>query len=276
MGEGRGGGDSSIRRFLVWVVLAACGGCGGTGPSSVGSDAGTDSGALDGGSGDAGGPAVWFRRDAGVKIMPLGDSITAGYTAELGGYRWPLDNLLLDAGYAFDYVGSLRIASPPSMPRPWHEGHGGYQIESVDGGNQLEGAIVSSALQTYRPDVILLLAGTNNLNFPDYLDPVKTSAMYDRLLTQIFTLSPAIGVVASPVPWKTAVPANYVADFNDHVHAVVDRYADAGYRITWVGGMTDAIDGGVEDLPDGIHPSQPAYERMAEQWFESLQSVSGQ
>ncbi len=39
--------------------------------------------------------------------------------------------------------------------------------------------------------------------------------------------------------------------------------------------MTDAIDGGVENLPDGLHPSQPAYGRMAEQWFGALQSVSG-
>ena len=235
-------------------------------------DGGGDGG--DGGA-DASTPAMWFQRDAGVKIMPLGDSITAGYQAELGGYRWPLEDLLVDAGYAFDYVGSLRIASPADMPRPWHEGHGGYQIESVDGGNQLGGAVVDSALRTYQPDVILLLAGTNNLNFPDTLDPDKTSAMYDRLLSQIFGLSPAVGVVASPVPWKTSVPSAQVAAFNQRVGAIVDRYADAGYRITWVAGMTDAIDGGVENLPDGIHPSQPAYGRMAEQWFQALESVSG-
>jgi lysophospholipase L1-like esterase len=71
------------------------------------------------------------------------------------------------------------------------------------------------------------------------------------------------------------VPSNLVAEFNDHVAAIVDRYADAGYRITWVAGMTDAIDGGVENLPDGIHPSQPAYGRMAAQWFGALESVSG-
>ncbi len=260
-------------------------GCGSLGPGGVFPDAG---GPLDGAVGtdaglDAGldaGPDAglqgWFARDAGVKILPLGDSITEGAQAEQGGYRWPLENMLLDAGYAFDYVGSVRVGSPASMPRPWHEGHGGYQIESVDGGNQLEGPVVDSAMRTYRPDVILLLAGTNNLNFPDTLDPAKTSGMYDRLLAQIFALSPGVGVVASPVPWKTSVPSDQVAAFNDRVQDIVGRYADAGYRITWVGGMTDAIDGGVENLPDGLHPSQPAYGRMAEQWFRALESVSGQ
>ncbi|HEY5420346.1 MAG TPA: GDSL-type esterase/lipase family protein [Marmoricola sp.] len=272
MGEGRGG-----RRVLATLACAMLAGCAGTGPTSFVPDGGVQ---LDGGGGGDGGPdastpAAWFQRDGGVKIMPLGDSITEGAQAEQGGYRWPLEDLLVDAGYSFDYVGSLRVGSPAGMPRPWHEGHGGYQIESVDGGNQLEGAVVESALRTYQPDVILLLAGTNNLNFPDTLDPDKTSAMYDRLLAQIFGLSPTVGVVASPVPWKTSVPSNLVAEFNDHVAAIVDRYADAGYRITWVAGMTDAIDGGVENLPDGIHPSQPAYGRMAAQWFGALESVSG-
>ena len=265
---------------LACAVLA---GCGGTGPGSFVPDSGVlvDSGSGDGGQdagADAGadaGPNVWFQRGAGVKIMPLGDSITEGAQAEIGGYRWPLENLLVDAGYAFDYVGSLRIGSPSGMPRPWHEGHGGYQIESVDGGNQLAGAVVDLAIRTYQPDVILLLAGTNNLNFPDTLYPDKTSAMYDRLLAQIFSLSPAVGVIASPVPWKASVPSGQVSAFNDRVHAIVDRYADAGYRISWVAGMTDAIDAGVENLPDGIHPSQPAYGRMAEQWFQALESISG-
>ena len=39
--------------------------------------------------------------------------------------------------------------------------------------------------------------------------------------------------------------------------------------------MTDAIDGGVENLPDGIHPSQPAYGRMAVEWFQAIESISG-
>jgi hypothetical protein len=269
MGEGRGG--SWVLSTLACAVLA---GCGGTGPTSFNPDASLvlDAGA-DGGT-DAG-PAFWFLRDAGVKIMPLGDSITAGSPWDQGGYRWALENLLLDAGYAFDYVGSSRVASPDAMPRPWHEGHGGYQIESADGGQQLEGPVVDSAIRSYQPDVILLLAGSNNLNFPATLHPEVTSAMYDRLLAQIFGLTPRVVVVASSVPWKTSVPSDLVAAFNDDVHAVVERYADAGYRITWVAGMTDAIDGGAENLPDGLHPSQPAYERMAGQWFQALESVSG-
>jgi hypothetical protein len=260
------------------LACAIVAGCGGTGPGSAVPDSGIllDSGSGDGGAdAGAGGPRVWFRRDAGVKIMPLGDSITEGAVAELGGYRWPLEDLLVDAGYVFDYVGSVRKGSPAAMPRPWHEGHGGYQIESADGGNQLAGPLVDSALRTYQPDVILLLAGTNNLNFPDTLYPDRTSAMYDRLLAQIFNVSPAVGVVASPVPWKTSVPSDQVSAFNDRVAAIVDRYADAGFHIAWVAGMTDAIDGGVENLTDGIHPSQPAYGRMAEQWFQTLESVSG-
>jgi hypothetical protein len=260
---------------MAALACAAFAGCAATGPAVFIPDGGVQvDGGTDGGA-DAATAAVWFQRDAGVRIMPLGDSITEGAQAEQGGYRWPLEDLLVDAGYSFDYVGSVRVGSPAAMPRPWHEGHGGYQIESVDGGDQLEGPVVDSALRTYQPDVILLLAGTNNLNFPDTLYPDKTSAMYDRLLAQIFSLSPGVGVVASPVPWKTSIPSDLVAAFNERVAAIVDRYADAGYRITWVAGMTDAIDGGVENLTDGIHPSQPAYGRMAVEWFQAIESISG-
>jgi lysophospholipase L1-like esterase len=219
-------------------------------------------------------PALWFGRDAGVQILPLGDSITEGATAELGGYRWPLWNLMTDAGYAFRFVGSLRTGSPPDMPEPWHEGHGGYQVESDDGGEQLKGPVVEAALDNYQPDIILLLAGTNDLYWPDTLDPEKTSAEYARLLTQIFTHSPEVGLIASPVPWKLNVPSAQVMAFNDHLHGVVDDFADAGFHIAWVAGMTDAVDAGPDNLPDGLHPSQPAYRRMAEEWFEALQSVT--
>ncbi len=225
-----------------------------------------DAGAVD--------PPRWFVRDAGVRLLPLGDSITEGAKAELGGYRWPLFNLMVDAGYVFQFVGSLRTGSPADMPQPWHEGHGGFQVESEDGGAQLEGAVVEAALSNYRPEVILLLAGTNDLYWPDTADPDKTSAEYGRLLAQIFNLSPDAGVIASPVPWKLNVPSAQVAAFNDHIHAVVDGFCDAGYRVAWVAGMTDAVDAGPENLTDGIHPSQPAYERMAEQWFKVLDSVT--
>src|SRR5262245_47613603 len=91
-GEGRGG-----RRVLSALACAALAGCAGSGSTGFIPDGGVQ---VDGGNGgDAGAdagpvtPSVWFQRDAGVKIMPLGDSITAGYQAELGGYRWPLENL---------------------------------------------------------------------------------------------------------------------------------------------------------------------------------------
>jgi lysophospholipase L1-like esterase len=241
------------------VVTLACGGL----PAPVSHP---DAGEAD--------PPRWFVRDAGVRILPLGDSITEGATAELGGYRWPLFNLMVDAGVVFEFVGSLRTGSPVQMPQPWHEGHGGYQVESDDGGAQLEGAVVEAALGTYHPDVILLLAGTNDLYWPDTGNPEKTSAEYARLLAQIFALSPDAGVIASPVPWKLNVPSGQVAAFNAHVEAVVDGFADAGYRVAWVAGMTDAVDAGPENLTDGIHPSQPAYERMAEQWFDVLNAVT--
>ncbi len=50
-----------------------------------------------------------------IRIMPLGDSITDGVGAA-GGYRLPLYNLLTQANYTVDYVGSMRDNGAPDMP----------------------------------------------------------------------------------------------------------------------------------------------------------------
>jgi hypothetical protein len=99
--------------------------------------------------------------------------------------------------------------------------------------------------------------------------------MYDRLLAQIFTLSPAVVVVASPVPWKTSVPVGSGGRVQRPSARIVDRLCRRGLPHHLGRGMTDAIDGGVENLPDGLHPSQPAYGRMAEQWFRTLERSAG-
>ena len=65
------------------------------------------------------------------RIMPLGDSITAGVgMAEKGGYRVNLEDKLVAGGYSFDFVGSL-LNGPASLADKNHQGHGGYTIQQV-------------------------------------------------------------------------------------------------------------------------------------------------
>src|SRR5580698_3173227 len=75
-----------------------------------------------------------------IKVMPLGDSITAGLTVIQGthtlngGYRRRLESLLDSNHVAFDFVGSQ--SDPDDVPntRKHHEGHSGWRIQDIDGG----------------------------------------------------------------------------------------------------------------------------------------------
>src|SRR5436305_483183 len=56
---------------------------------------------------------------ASLSIMPLGDSITYGYSAKVpapGGYRAPLYRDLVAAGYDVRFVGSQTTNPDPSLP----------------------------------------------------------------------------------------------------------------------------------------------------------------
>jgi lysophospholipase L1-like esterase len=63
-----------------------------------------------------------------LRIMPMGDSITAGTIP--GGYRLPLYNLLQGGGYTFDFVGN-KTQSGDTTPDTNHWGQGGWQISDT-------------------------------------------------------------------------------------------------------------------------------------------------
>ena len=101
------------------------------------------------------------------RLMPLGDSITWGVGSPSGNsYRGFLWNQLTADGHALDFVGSGRNGT---MSDPDNEGHSGWRIDQIAG-------IADSVLARYRPNVVTLEIGTNDLN-GNYQVPTAT----DRL-----------------------------------------------------------------------------------------------
>lgn len=220
-----------------------------------------------------------------IRVMELGDSITAGVvrgapSAAHGGYRQPLASLLQAHDYHIAFVGS-RTDYSTGMAAPNHEGWPGYVIRSYASAptGQIYGAVASKALRTYRPDVVLLMIGTNDLLRVEKHDAGYTQAgvahNMDLLLRQIFTIEPNVrllvaGVVNSP----RLSPAS--VDRYDRVTlpALVAAYQRRGYRISLVGAMETAVPRDHAHFPDGIHPyGANGYGLVADTWFAAIQTA---
>ncbi len=227
-----------------------------------------------------------------IRVMALGDSITAGVGAHGtmvrdGGYRGVLGALLERDGYKVAFVGSRDDYSAAIVNRA-HEGWPGYVVRSFPsdpGPGALSGALVHRALAQANPDVVLLMAGTNDLlrferHAAGYTLPAIIASM-DGLIGQIVTEAPNTIVVVAPVVASPAIDACALRDFagddpcpdspTPGLHAVVDRYAARGARVVYAPAMASAVPRDRDHFPDGIHPSGASgYVAVASVWFTAL------
>ncbi|MEX2112505.1 MAG: GDSL-type esterase/lipase family protein, partial [Pirellulales bacterium] len=134
-----------------------------------------------------------------LRIMPLGDSITAGndnFNLTPGGYRTRLYGLLNAAGYDFDFVGSL-ATNPGPITDNDHQGHGGYTLAQLC--ETLGPSVVAN-----QPGVVLLLGGTNDVTVALKNDPTLTvagiAARLDALLADLYNYRPAATVFVRTIP----------------------------------------------------------------------------
>ncbi|QKW19887.1 VCBS repeat-containing protein [Kitasatospora sp. NA04385] len=191
-----------------------------------------------------------------LKVMPLGDSITAGYQSSTSnGYRAPLLQLVAQQSrYTVNFVGSARSGS---MADPDNEGHSGYEIQGIRNG-------IDGWLAAAHPDVVLLHIGVNDLNNGD-----NTSTAANRvedLVNRIFTDQPNVTVVVQGlIPTTTGVPAkaampSMVTTYNDQVRQWSAQQQAAGRHLSFV----DAPALTPQQMADGLHPNDAGYSRLAQ------------
>src|SRR3954463_9160069 len=91
-------------------------------------------------------PAAAAESNGGVRVMPLGDSITEG-TQVPGGYRIGLWQRLSGAGYRIDFTGT-QLNGPAALGDHDHEGHPGCGIHPTAGGYDKMAATWYTALRS--------------------------------------------------------------------------------------------------------------------------------
>lgn len=197
-----------------------------------------------------------------VRILPLGDSITKG-RLDHWSYRRDLEVALMDAGCAFDFVGSASGPSSgpgtPLIDRD-HDGHSGLRTDEI--ANRMDNWLPGND-----HDWALVHVGTN-----DVLQGTSITAARASIASIIDILRSAnanVGILLAQV--IPNLPANEadVAALNDAIVSVaaekdlpsespvivVDHYS--GYST-------------FNHNYDQIHPNDAGEALMAERWFQSL------
>ncbi|MFJ2648164.1 SGNH/GDSL hydrolase family protein [Streptomyces sp. NPDC087420] len=202
--------------------------------------------------------AVPGQSNGGVRVMPLGDSITDGFTPYPGGYRVKLWQLLAAGGYRVDFVGT-QTNGPTALGDRDHEGHSGWRIDQLD-------TNINTWLGQSDPRTVMLLIGTNDLN--QNYDIANAPRRLSALIDKIRAAKPRSELfVATIPPQSNSTLEGRVRAYNAAIPSLV---AQKGSRVHLVK-MYEALT--TSDLADGIHPTKAGYEKMATVWFNALRSV---
>jgi lysophospholipase L1-like esterase len=196
--------------------------------------------------------------NGGVRIMPLGDSITDGITVS-GAYRTTLWQRFTSSGARVDFVGSL-YGGPSALGDRDHEGHSGWRIDQLD-------ANITNWLRNTQPRTVLLHIGTNdmNQNYQVSSAPQRLSALIDKITAAV----PGVHLfVATIIPASWSQQENFSRTYNAQIPGIVQAKRNAGKNVRLVdlhSALTTA------DLADGVHPNTSGYTKMANAWWAALQ-----
>lgn len=210
-----------------------------------------------------------------LKIMPLGDSITSGTIGtndkQSGGYRPELWNLLVASGLNIDFVGSIS-GKPSSLSSTRHEGHEGWKIQNI-------ARHINGWLNTYEPDIIMLMIGTNDTQkhslkiminqLSDLIDQITAQLPHARLIVaSIPPIHPAIK------PISRCLRAIY---FNTAIPSIVNSKVAQGKKVHFadmsslsVNDLTSSL--GL-NLDNGLHPNAEGYRKIANFWYGAVLKV---
>ena len=227
-----------------------------------------------------------------LRIMAIGDSITAGYTDNPDytvpfefGYRSGLYTRLSDAGYDFQFVGSSQepwneaygdptqggTVSPTldlrTLGQDHHNGYGGLRISGVQNN-------AAAWLAADEPDVILLMIGINGINT---VDP----ATLDTAVNTILTHAPSAHLVIAQITPFASFNQNLL-DYNTRIReTLVPGLIAQGKPVSTIDlyslFLTDPND--PTSIGSGMHanninhPTNAMYAEMAQVWFDEIERL---
>ncbi|POS83111.1 hypothetical protein EPUL_004421 [Erysiphe pulchra] len=196
-----------------------------------------------------------------LRILPLGDSITFGFSSSSGnGYRAQLQSMLNASFPSATYIGSQKSGNM------YNNVHEGYPSAVID-------EIASKGLPslTQQPNLILLMAGTNDVIRPNKLDdaPQRLGALIDTIILNC----PMSTIIVAQLPPIADPPEGEESGklFNAKIPEILALRQKAGKKVLL---LNLSPDFSKADLKDGLHPTDKGYEILAKIWYSGIQQVN--
>ena len=237
---------------------------------------------------------------APIRIMPVGDSITAGTTDANWtypfsfSYRGALYTQLTGAGYDFQFVGEspepwngIPYGVPPvivgpdlrSVAQDGHRGYGGSTITNITYGTGYDPGIVA-AMNVDNPDLVLLMIGINDLYYyGNGSNPTVVNSALKNLTDMILATKPNVYMIVAQInTYKDGTLNNSTVAYNNYIrNTLVPGYITEGYNVSTVDQYANFLN------PNGtfnqslysniIHPNAAGYELMADTWFAGIEAL---
>ncbi|MBN1350143.1 Ig-like domain-containing protein [candidate division KSB1 bacterium] len=202
------------------------------------------------------------------KIMPLGNSITAGVDGSSvpGGYRDDLADMLTTEGVSFDFVGSLSDGSGFDAD---HEGHGGETAAYIYNN-------VAGWLTTYTPEFVLLHIGTNDIEAGTDLNTIAGSI--SGIIDRIYNHDHSAKIIVSSIIPRKDDKDSLTTELNKLILDVFYAKQNSGYLVYFAGHnnvfkATPNWQTVLMSNGDDTHPNDSGYNVMAQIYFNALMNA---
>ncbi|MEN8864565.1 MAG: sialate O-acetylesterase [Akkermansiaceae bacterium] len=225
--------------------------------------------------------AIWF----------IGDSITQSNADDdgNGSPRKSLYDLLVADGASFNFTGH-RTNNVDGLPTTggtaatnlyhYHTGVSGSVIGAAGGRTNMTASIPgwwnSGRLASTRPDIVLIMLGTNDVNLnADLADaPNRVKLLVNTILDQVSPSDPNPAIFVAQIPPNTGASPKpqRVIDFNNALPAVVATLQGEGKDVTLVDqfSLINANTGGL--MRDTLHTNAAGNDVLGSQWFEAIKT----
>ncbi|KAH7024842.1 SGNH hydrolase-type esterase domain-containing protein [Microdochium trichocladiopsis] len=213
-------------------------------------------------------PGVAVKPGTELRILPVGDSITAGQSSDTtaqgdwNGYRKWMRDMLSEDKVVF--AGTVKYGS---MTDGWTSAWPGRTIEYV--GNRTGPALAQ------RPNIILLHLGINDMSYRPEVslegnDPVKAGDRLGALIDKMTAACPD-AVVLVGVITPTCKPQNVerVKQYEALIPGVVAQRQKSGKKVVAV----DLTSFPLSFLKDCTHPDNQGYQLLGRYWYDFITQI---